>query len=94
MSTFLNSIFFIKKEHLNLSNVLNVLRDFMFTRLKQIAVISNSNLIINDFLGKKNFIEDESEDVDIVNKVIENRLLDYPVEIKETIPEKPKEEEL
>lgn len=92
MSTFLNSIFFIKKEHLNLSNVLNVLRDFMFTRLRQIAVISKSNLIFNDFLVKKNLIEDEVKYVDLLDEVIENRLLDYPVEIKETIPEKPKEE--
>jgi hypothetical protein len=92
MSTFLNSIFFIKKEHLNLTNVLNVLRDFMFTKIKQIAIITNSNLIIDDFLGKKNSIEDEREEICIVNEVIENRLVDDPVEIKETIYEKPKEE--
>jgi hypothetical protein len=64
----------------------------MFTRLRQIAVISKSNLIFNDFLVKKNLIEDEVKYVDLLDEVIENRLLDYPVEIKETIPEKPKEE--
>jgi hypothetical protein len=44
MSSLLNSLFFIKKEHLNLNNVLNVLRDFMFTKLNQTAILLRSNL--------------------------------------------------
>jgi len=42
MSNFLNSIFFIKREHLNINNVLNVLREFMFTKINQAAILLRS----------------------------------------------------
>lgn len=42
MSNFLNSIFFIKREHLNINNVLNVLRQYMFTKINQAAIMMKS----------------------------------------------------
>jgi hypothetical protein len=44
----LNSIFFIKKEHLNVNNVLNVLRQFMFTKINQAAIILRSRYEITN----------------------------------------------
>jgi hypothetical protein len=48
MSNFLNSIFFIKREHLNINNVLNVLRDFMFTKINQAAILLRSRYEITN----------------------------------------------
>jgi hypothetical protein len=87
MSTFLNSIFFIKKEHLNLSNVLNVLRDFMFTKIRQTAILLNSNLRIKDVFINKDLIENvDAIETEHIVESIENKLL----EVKETKLEQPK----
>jgi hypothetical protein len=42
MSSFLNSIFFIKK-NVNINNVLNILSKFMFTKANQIVILLRSN---------------------------------------------------
>jgi hypothetical protein len=44
MSALLNSIFFIKKEHLNINNVLNVLQNFMLTKANHAAILLRSKV--------------------------------------------------
>jgi hypothetical protein len=94
MSNFLNSIFFIKKEHLNINNVLNVLREFMFTKINQAAILLRSryeianiqsNTITKPF-EKTLVITDCAENVAYVE--IRDPLLKVPVEFTNTITEK------
>jgi hypothetical protein len=81
MSSLLNSIFFIKKEHLNINNVLNVLQSFMFTKITQVAVLFRSNLKIKDSASTESMIEKSpievltKEEVKIENKIIEEPII-------------------
>jgi hypothetical protein len=78
MSSLLNSIFFIKKEHLNLNNVLNVLRDFMFTKITQTAILLRSNLMIKDVLIKKDLIENIDFSEPVKNTLTETHVPEPP----------------
>lgn len=44
MSALLNSIFYIKKEHLNINNVLNVLQNYMLTKANQSVILLRSKV--------------------------------------------------
>jgi hypothetical protein len=66
MSSLLNSIFFIKKENLNLGTVLGALRSFMLTNVIQAAMFLRSNIITPTQIVR---IEDLKTET---NAVIEN----------------------
>ena len=84
MSSLLNSIFFIKKEHLNINNVLNVLRSFMFTSMNHAAIMLRSNNYIKDSpIENIEYVvisdpdvpvssETISVPVDVTNKIVES----------------------
>jgi len=51
MSSFLNSIFFIKRENLNIANVLNVLQTFMFTKINQTMIMLKSKFYVKNIVA-------------------------------------------
>jgi len=59
MSALLNSIFFIKKEHLNINNVLNVLQNFMLTKANHAAILLRSKV---QFTNGRLFLTNEASD--------------------------------
>jgi len=87
MSKFLNSIFFIKKEHLNIHNVLNVLREYMFTKMNQAAILLRSRYAITNLQPKP--FERKSEIMDCVENVAYENVSEpnvrIPVEFTNTI---------
>ena len=91
MSNFLNSIFFIKKEHLNINNVLNVLREFMFTKINQAAILLRSRYEITNM--QQNMISRPLEIMDCTESIayepIREPLVKIPVEFTNTIKENP-----
>jgi len=97
MSSLLNSIFFIKKEHLNINNVLNVLQEFMFTKVNQAAILLRSryalmclstNTIARPY-EKTLGITDVVDDKTFEETVVENKTLVeiVPIENKITLKE-------
>ena len=63
MSALLNSIFFIKKEHLNINNVLNVLQNFMLTKANHAAILLRSKFqVTNGRLLLTNESSDSEDD--------------------------------
>jgi hypothetical protein len=87
MSNFLNSIFFIKKEHLNINNVLNVLRKFMFTKINQAAIILRSRYeVMNiqpNIIAKPLAIVDSTENIAYLS--ISEPIVKVPVEFTNAI---------
>jgi len=63
MSALLNPIFFIKKEHLNINNVLNVLQNYMLTNANRAAILLRSKVA---FKGGKLLLSEESDSDDEV----------------------------
>jgi hypothetical protein len=51
MSSFLNSLFFLKPKYLNIQSVLNILRNFMFTKTNHATILTNSPLLIGNEEG-------------------------------------------
>jgi hypothetical protein len=70
MSTLLNTIFFIKKEHLNVNNVLNVLQNFMLTKANQTAILLRSKVKFAD--GKLSLTNESSDSEDDEHKPSKN----------------------
>jgi len=75
MSSLLNSIFFIKKEHLNINNVLNVLRSFMFTQFNQSAILMRSNLKIKDVMIEKDLIKNIDTEEIVETKIVQEPII-------------------
>jgi len=92
MSTLLNSIFYIEKEHLNIDKVLNVLQNFMFTKANQAAILLRSDieftngriLLTNDSDGDEPIKESEQKqelrNVFINNAPVVNTVITEPRE--------------
>jgi len=85
MSSLLNSIFFIKKENLNINNVLNVLRNFMFTKLNQASIILRSNYYINNVSMPKCSVPNVIESIEYIE--IKEPIIKPPLDFINTLSE-------
>jgi len=66
MSSFLNSLFFLKPKYLNIQSVLNILRNFIFTKANHAVILTNSPLLI----GNEEGIVQVEVEVGIDNKIV------------------------